>query len=89
MCRVRHKEGFQGSAKRLLTSSFIDGRDAILLADQALTGGANQCSIWKGFAKRGLGMSAKQGSSASVTDGTQSLDVPAACQGASAWIRRA
>jgi hypothetical protein len=59
---------------------FIDGRDAILLADQALTGGANQCSIWKGFAKRGLGVSAKQGTSASVTDGAQAFDVPAACQ---------
>jgi len=59
---------------------FIDGRDAILLADQALTSGANQCSIWKGFAKRGLGVSAKQGSSGSVTDGTQAFDVPAACQ---------
>ena len=59
---------------------FVDGRDAILLADQALTGGANQCSIWKGFAKRGLGVSAVQGSSASVTDGTQAFDIPAACQ---------
>ena len=59
---------------------FVDGRDAILLADQALTGGANQCHIWKGFAKRGLGVSAKQGSSGSVTDGTQAFDVPASCQ---------
>jgi hypothetical protein len=34
---------------------FVDGRNAILAADQALTGGANQCIIWKAFAKRGLG----------------------------------
>jgi len=33
----------------------------ILLADQVLTAGANQCSNWKGFAKRGLGVSAIQG----------------------------
>ena len=37
--------------------------NAILLADQALTGGDNQCVIWAGFAKRGLGFSANQGSS--------------------------
>ena len=42
---------------------FVDGRDAILMADKALTGGENQCLIWEGFAKRGLGFSAKQGSS--------------------------
>ena len=59
---------------------FVDGRNAILLADQVLTGGANQCRIWKGFAKRGLGASAVQGTSGSVTDGTQAFDVPAACQ---------
>ena len=59
---------------------FVDGRNAILLADQVLTGSANQCSIWKSFAKRGLGVSAVQGSSGSVADGTQAFDVPAACQ---------
>jgi hypothetical protein len=58
---------------------FVDARDAILLADQALTGGKNQCHIWKGFAKRGLGLSASDGSSASVTDGVQAFDLPAAC----------
>ncbi|HET7711329.1 MAG TPA: M36 family metallopeptidase [Thermoanaerobaculia bacterium] len=59
---------------------FVDGRDAILLADRVLTNGANQCRIWSAFAKRGLGFSAKQGSSGSVTDGTQAFDVPASCQ---------
>ncbi|MGH9904192.1 MAG: M36 family metallopeptidase [Pyrinomonadaceae bacterium] len=59
---------------------FVDGRDAILQANQILTGGANQCSIWKAFAKRGLGVSAIQGSSGSVIDGTQAFDVPAGCQ---------
>jgi hypothetical protein len=34
---------------------FVNWRNAILAADQALTGGANQCIIWKAFAKRGLG----------------------------------
>ncbi|KAJ2479067.1 hypothetical protein EV174_004127 [Coemansia sp. RSA 2320] len=39
--------------------NFIDARDAILLADRQLTGGKNQCLIWSGFAKRGLGTGAE------------------------------
>lgn len=38
---------------------FSQARDAILDADKALTGGDNACEIWKGFAKRGLGVEAK------------------------------
>lgn len=58
---------------------FVDGRDAIIQADQNLTGGANACLIWRGFAKRGLGVNASQGSSASATDGVQDFTVPAGC----------
>jgi hypothetical protein len=58
---------------------FVDGRDAILLADQNLTGGLNQCLIWTGFAKRGLGFSASQGNSNNTNDGTEAFDLPAAC----------
>jgi hypothetical protein len=59
---------------------FVDSRDAILAADRVRTGGANQCAIWRGFAKRGLGAGAQQGSSASTLDGTQSFAIPASCQ---------
>ncbi|KAL4072082.1 extracellular elastinolytic metallo proteinase [Scleroderma citrinum] len=38
--------------------SFFDARKAILQADEALTGGENQCEIWAGFAERGLGVDA-------------------------------
>lgn len=62
---------------------FVDGRDAILAADVALTGGANQCEIWRGFAKRGLGFSADQGSSLNRFDGVEAFDLPAACTVAS------
>lgn len=55
---------------------FVDGRDAILQADQILYDGANQCSIWKAFAKRGLGYNADQGSSNSVYDGTEDFSMP-------------
>ena len=58
---------------------FVDGRDAILAADVGLTGGKNQCEIWRGFTKRGLGDSAIQGTSASRSDGTQSFDPPLEC----------
>ena len=55
-------------------------RDAILAADDLLTGdgsffsGANQCSVWSAFARRGLGASADQGSVNSVADGTEALE---------------
>ncbi len=60
---------------------FVDGRNAILAADVALTGGDNECTIWTAFARRGLGFSASQGSSASSTDGTAAFDLPPQCTG--------
>ena len=60
---------------------FVDARDAILAADVADYGGANQCLIWKAFARRGLGFSASQGSSGSKTDGIEAFDLPASCNG--------
>ena len=59
-------------------SGFVDSRDALLSADIALTGGDNQCLIWEVFARRGLGASAIQGTSASRADGTQAFDMPLA-----------
>ncbi|MBP7184774.1 MAG: T9SS-dependent M36 family metallopeptidase, partial [Saprospiraceae bacterium] len=54
---------------------FIDGRDAILAADEINNNGENQCLIWKAFAKRGLGFSANQGSNDNRNDGTQAFDL--------------
>lgn len=59
-------------------SGFVDSRDALLAADIALTGGADQCLIWEVFARRGLGASAIQGTSASRADGTEAFDMPLA-----------
>jgi extracellular elastinolytic metalloproteinase len=59
---------------------FVDGRDAILLADQNNNEGVNQCTIWSAFAKRGLGFSADQGNSNDRSDGTQAFDLPQECQ---------
>ncbi|MCW2606882.1 MAG: Metalloprotease [Frankiales bacterium] len=58
---------------------FVDGRDAILAADQALTGGENRCTLWAAFAKRGLGTNASQGNVNSKTDGREGFKVPADC----------
>jgi len=58
---------------------FVDGRDAIIAADLAANGGANECIIWNAFARRGLGVSASQGSSGSASDGTVAFDLPAGC----------
>ncbi|MFD2245513.1 T9SS-dependent M36 family metallopeptidase [Pontibacter ruber] len=58
---------------------FIDARDAILAADRINNGGANQCYIWRAFAKRGLGYSAKQGSNDDLTDGVEAFDMPPSC----------
>lgn len=41
--------------------TFIEGRDAILQADQQINNGANKCLIWDTFAKRGLGVNAETG----------------------------
>jgi extracellular elastinolytic metalloproteinase len=56
---------------------FVDGRDAILLADRQNYEGANQELIWKVFAKRGMGFSADQGSNTSRFDQVEAFDLPA------------
>ncbi len=58
---------------------FVDGRDAILQADEMINGGVNKCMIWKAFANRGLGFSAVQGSTSSRGDGTEAFDLPDLC----------
>ena len=55
---------------------FVNGRDAIIKADEQLNEGANKCDIWSVFARRGLGYSALQGSTNSRTDGTEAFDMP-------------
>ncbi|MBC2843584.1 T9SS-dependent M36 family metallopeptidase [Winogradskyella flava] len=55
---------------------FIDGRDALLAADMATTGGENQCMIWEVFAARGLGFNAQQGNTDSRTDQIEDFTVP-------------
>jgi hypothetical protein len=58
---------------------FVDGRNAILKADSILYGGIHSCLIWNVFARRGLGISANQGSSFRRDDGTAAYDIPNSC----------
>lgn len=55
---------------------FVDSRDAIIKADSINNGGANRDLLWNVFARRGLGASASQGTTSSVTDGVAKFDVP-------------
>ncbi len=50
--------------------SFLDERDAILLADQSIYGAAHKNAIWRTFADRGMGWfaSASDGSDAAVVE---------------------
>ena len=59
--------------------TFIDARDAILAADLANNAGANECRIWRAFAKRGMGESADAGTF-SLGDETPDYTVPAGCE---------
>lgn len=68
-----------GMKLQTCSPGFVDGRNAILLADQVNNAGANQCTIWEAFAKRGLGFSANQGDSGSVGDGSEAFDLPRNC----------
>ena len=57
---------------------FVDGRNAILAADQALYNGAHIDLLWAAFARRGLGIGASQGSSASRSDQVEDFAEPEA-----------
>ncbi len=58
---------------------FTDGRDGVLAADQILYNGANQCLIWKAFAKRGVGLNADQVSAFDANDGIEDFERPIEC----------
>src|SRR5690606_4531120 len=58
--------------------TFVTGRNAIMAAEAALTGSANQCLIWDSFARRGLGFSAVGGTT-NRFDNTEAFDLPVYC----------
>ncbi len=58
---------------------FVDGRNAILEADELANDGANHCLIWDAFSNRGLGYSADQGNSFNRADQVEAFDLPPVC----------
>lgn len=58
----------EGMRLQPCSPGYIDARNAILKADTLFYGAKYSCSIWKAFAKRGMGQGASQGSSNSTTD---------------------
>jgi extracellular elastinolytic metalloproteinase len=58
---------------------FIDGRNAIKMADILNYNGADTCLIETVFARRGMGVNAKQGASNSAGDQIQSFEPQAVC----------
>ena len=67
----------QGLKLQPCQPGFLDSRDAILAADSLLYNGRYHCAIWGAFARRGMGVSAREGSSTSATDQTAAFDLPA------------
>lgn len=59
---------------------FLESRDAILAADSLLYNGEFHCAIWRAFAKRGMGYSARQGDREMVGDELAGFDMPLVVQ---------
>jgi hypothetical protein len=57
--------------------TFVSGRDAIIAADQAITGGKDYCMIWEVFAARGLGKNASAGDENIGNDQVEDFTLPA------------
>ncbi len=60
--------------------TFLDTRDAMLLADQVNNASANQCEIWDAFARRGMGVDALDGGSSNTLNVTNGFELPEQCQ---------
>lgn len=69
----------EGMKLQPCSPGYIDGRDAILLADDILYNSAHRCQIWEAFARRGMGYNAAQGSSNAVGDETVDFTYPPFC----------
>ncbi len=66
--------------------SFIQARDALIAADQTTTGGADFCTIWQVFARRGMGFNASSGDNSgddtnipAIHDQVESFTLPPTC----------
>lgn len=58
--------------------TFVDARNAIIAADQAITGGKDYCMIWQVFSARGLGVNASAGDGNKGNDQIEDFTAPPA-----------
>lgn len=56
--------------------TFLDGRDAILLADRAMNNGANLNLLWQTFARRGMGVHASVSGDGSTDNTVEDFTMP-------------
>jgi outer membrane protein assembly factor BamB len=82
------KYGFSNGTDRILrvvvdgmklgpaNPTFLQARDAILLADRVTTGGVDQTNLWTAFAKRGMGWSAICPGSYTTDGMIETFDLP-------------
>ena len=66
----------EGLKLQSCSPGFVAGRNAILAADNAITGGVDQCMIWEVFANRGVGFNASEGLGFSRTDQVEDFSIP-------------
>lgn len=56
--------------------TYLEARDAIVQADEMTFGGLNKAEIWRGFAKRGMGYSAKVPPANTTRGVVEAFDLP-------------
>ncbi len=59
-----------------INPTFLQSRDAVIQADEIAYGGANRNEIWLGFAKRGMGLSARVPGTDTTIGVVEAFDVP-------------
>lgn len=64
----------EGMKMQPCNPGLIDGRNAILKADEVHNNGANKCMIWNVFARRGLGYFADGANKDNRNDGTENFE---------------
>lgn len=69
----------EGMKMQPCNPGFIQGRDAILKADQVHNNGEHKCLIWQVFARRGLGFYANGGVTTDRNDGTEDFEPLPTC----------
>jgi len=73
-----HKNVVDGNKLQPCNPNFIQARDAIMAADDVNFGGRHKCTMWKGFAARGVGFRAT--SNGNTRPVVEDFTLPPECQ---------